>query len=252
VPASPVFDMSSPALPCGRRMSDPEPVIPAADALPVQRNATLGFRVARVTIGPLYRLLFRLRVLGRGRMPRARPYVLICNHLNWLDPFTLLLAFPSEPRLHFLGNPENLVKNRWHWWVIRHVGGYVPVDMHRHGDPLLFEQVRRCLAVGAVVAIFPEAVYGSREGELLPFKKGFAHFAIEAQVPVLPVALTGTKDLWLRKRIELRVGALIPTTGLDVEDLVQLAHRQLAELLPAYVELPGWKPLRRRLTRLFY
>jgi|SRR5437879_2782313 len=233
-------------------MSNPESVIPAADALPVQRQATLGFRVARLTVGPLYRLLFRLHVSGRERMPRDRPYVLVCNHLNWLDPFTLLLAFPLEPRLHFLANPENLVKNRWHWWVIRQVGGYVPVDIHRHGDRLLFEQVRRCLALGAVVAIFPEADYGPREGDLLPFKKGFAHFAIDAGVPVLPVTLTGTKDLWLRKRIELRVGALIPTAGLEVGDLVQLARRRLAELLPAYVEPAGWKPFRRRLTRLFY
>ncbi|HKF15694.1 MAG TPA: lysophospholipid acyltransferase family protein [Candidatus Dormibacteraeota bacterium] len=233
-------------------MSDSEPRIPAADAVPVQREATLGFRVARLTIGPLYRLLFRLQVFGREHIPRDRPYVLVCNHLNWLDPFTLLLAFPSEPRLHFLADPENLVKNRWHWCLIGQVGGYIPVDMHRHGDWLLFEQVRRCLDVGAVVAIFPEAAYGPREGELLPFKKGFAHFAIEAKVPVLPVALTGTKDLWLRKRIELRVGTPIATAGLDVEDLVQLAQRRVGELLPAYVETAGWKPFRRRLTRLFY
>lgn len=235
-----------------RRMSDSEPRIPGADAIPVQREATLGFRVARLTIGPLYRLLFRLHVFGRERIPRDRPYVLVCNHLNWLDPFTLLLAFPSEPRLHFLADPENLIKNRRHWWVIRRIGGYLPVDMHRPGDRLLFEQVRRCLAMGAVVAIFPEAAYGPKEGELLPFKKGFAHFAIEAQVPVLPVALTGTKDLWLRKRIELRVGALVATASLDVDDLVQLAQRRLGDLLPAYVEPAGWKPFRRRLTRLFY
>jgi len=233
-------------------MSGPDPGIPPADALPVQRKATLGFRIARLTIGPLYRLLFRLRVFGRERMPRDRPYILVSNHLNWLDPFTLLLAFPAEPRLHFLANPENLVKNRFHWWVIRQVGGYVPVDMHRHADPLLFEQVRRALAVGVVVAIFPEAAYGPQEGELLPFKKGFAHFAIGAHVPVLPVALTGTKDLWLRKPIELRVGALIPTDGLDVAGLVQLTRQRVAELLPAYVDPAGWKPLRRRMTRLLY
>lgn len=228
------------------------PGIPAADALPVQRQATLGFRIARLTIGPLYRLLFRLRVDGRPVIPRHGPYVLISNHLNWLDPFTLLLAFPSEPRLHFLADPENLVKNRWHWWIIRQVGGYVPVDMRRHGDRLLFDQVRRALDTGAVVAIFPEAAYGPREGELLEFKKGFAHFAIGARVPVLPVGLSGTKDLWLRKRIEVRVGAPIATQGLGVEELVDLARSRLAALLPAYVEPPGWKPLRRRLTRLLY
>src|SRR5262245_4203194 len=148
-------------------MAEPTRAVPAADALPVQREATLGFRIARLTIGPLFRLLFRLRVTGMELAPTAGPDVLIDNHLNWADPFTLLLAFPSEPRLHFLADPENLVRNRFHWWVIRQVGGYVPVDMRRHGDRLLFAQVRRALDVGAVVAIFPEAAYGPREGELL-------------------------------------------------------------------------------------
>jgi len=233
-------------------MAEPTRAVPAADALPVQREATLGFRIARLTIGPLFRLLFRLRVTGMELAPTGGPYVLIANHLNWADPFTLLLAFPSEPRLHFLADPENLVKNRFHWWVIRQVGGYVPVDMRRHGDRLLFAQVRRALDVGAVVAIFPEAAYGPREGELLPFRKGFAHFAVEAGVPVLPVALSGTKDLWLGKRIELRVGAPIPADGLGVDALADLARQRVQELLPAYVEPPGWKPLRRRLTRLLY
>lgn len=225
---------------------------PAADALPVQREATIGFRIARATVGPLYRLLFRLRVTGRASVPRDGPYVLVANHLNWLDAFTLLLGFPSEPRLHFLADPENLVRNRWHWWVIRQVGGYVPVDLRRHGDRVLFAQVRRCLDVGGVVAIFPEAAYGSREGELLPFRKGFAHFAIEAGVPVLPVALSGTKDLWLRKRIELRIGSPIPAAGREVDELVALTRERMLEILPAYVEPPGPKLLRRRLTRLFY
>ncbi len=237
---------------CALAMSEPS-TVPAADALPVQREATSGFRIARLTIGPLFRLLFRLRVTGREHLPDpAQPYVLIANHLNWPDGFALLLAFPSEPRLHFLADPEDLVKNRWHWWIVRKVRGYVPVDMKRHGDPLLFAQVRRCLDTGAVVAVFPEAAYGPREGELLPFRKGFAHFATDAGVPVLPVALSGTKDLWLRKTIGVRIGPPIPVDGLEVDELLALAHRRLSELLPPYVEPSGWKPLRRRLTRLLY
>jgi 1-acyl-sn-glycerol-3-phosphate acyltransferase len=233
-------------------MSDPDRAIPPADALPVQRQATVGFRIARLVLGPLYRLLFRLRVSGRENVPRDRPYVLVSNHLNWLDPFTLLLAFPLEPRLHFLADPENLVKNRWHWWIVRKVGGYIPVDLKRHRDEMLFDQVRRCLAVGAVVAIFPEAVYGPREGELQDFKKGFAHFAIEGGVPVLPASLSGTKDLWLRKTIELRIAAPIESGGLEVDDLVGTTRERLAEVLPPYAEQPGRKPFRRLLTRLLY
>src|SRR5205814_1555750 len=81
-----------------------------------------------------------------------------------------------------------------------------PVVRERHGDSALFKHVDRCLEVGGAVAIFPEANYGPAEGELLPFHKGFAHFAIKAGVPVVPVALSGTKDLWLRKKIRVVVG----------------------------------------------
>jgi 1-acyl-sn-glycerol-3-phosphate acyltransferase len=218
----------------------------------VQPQATLAFKVARRVLGPLYLLLFRLRVTGRDNIPPDRHYVLVSNHLNWLDPFTLLLAFPAEPRLHFLADPENLVKNRWHWWIIRKVGGYIPVDLKRHRDELLYQQVRRGLDRGVVLAIFPEAAYGPVEGELLPFKKGFAHFAVEAGVPVLPVALSGTKDLWLRKQIELHVGPPIESAGVPVDRLVELARASVLSLLPAYSLPPGRKPFRRLLTRLLY
>jgi len=57
-------------------MSDHESRVPAADALPIQCEATLGLRVARVTVGPLYRVLFRPQRFGLKRILDDRPYVL--------------------------------------------------------------------------------------------------------------------------------------------------------------------------------
>jgi len=234
-------------------MTEPTRAIPPADVMPVQREATLGFRLARLVLGPLYRLLFRLRVSGRVNIPAGRHYVLISNHLNWLDPFTLLLAFPSEPRLHFLADPENLVKNRWHWWLIRQIRGYIPVDLKRHGDQALFHHVDRCLELGGAVAIFPEAAYGPREGELQDsWKTGFAYFAVKAGAQVLPVALSGTKDLWLRKRVRVLIGESLATAGREPHEVAAAAREALRRLLPAYAERSGGKPLRKTLTRLLY
>ena len=225
--------------------------IPPADLLPVGRQATFAFRLVRALLTPLVLAVFDVRIEGRERIPRGA-YVLIANHLNWLDPFLLLLGMPTEPRLHFLANPENLVKNRWHWWLIRQIRGYIPVDLKRHGDQALFHHVDRCLELGGAVAIFPEAGYGPREGELQDsWKTGFAYFAVKAGAPVLPVALSGTKDLWLRKRIRVLIGEPIPA-GDDVDALVDRARSELAALLPAYREPEGPKPFRRFLTRLLY
>jgi 1-acyl-sn-glycerol-3-phosphate acyltransferase len=225
--------------------------LPAPDLLRVSPGANLPYRMVRLIGVPLLRLCFKFDVTGRDNIPRSGHYVVIANHLNWLDEFTLLHLFPIEPRLHFLADPTILVTRRFQWWLVRTTGGYVPVVRDRKADRVLFHHVDHCLEVGGAVAIFPEANYGPAEGELLPFHRGFAHFAIKAGVPVIPVALSGTKDLWFRKRIKVVVGKALPTAGRDAGSLTELAFKTVRELLPAYSEPPGRKPLRRFLTHLF-
>ncbi|HET9848550.1 MAG TPA: 1-acyl-sn-glycerol-3-phosphate acyltransferase [Candidatus Dormibacteraeota bacterium] len=224
---------------------------PPADLLPVRPEATPIFRFLRVTVVPLLHLLFRIRVEGRENVPTDRNYVLIANHLNWLDSFVILATFPTEPRVHFLGDTTHLVEHRVQWAFIKSVAGYIPVNRQARPDTVLFQHVNRCLQRGGVVALYPEGNYGPSEGELMPFKKGFAHFAIENHVPVLPVALSGTQDLWLRKTVRMIIGPPIETEGQSIDSLVDLAHEKLRALLPAYRDPGGVKILRRRLTKLF-
>jgi 1-acyl-sn-glycerol-3-phosphate acyltransferase len=111
--------------------------------------------------------------------------------------------------------------------------------------------VNRCLELGGAVALFPEGDFGPREGELLPFKSGFAHFAVGTGVPVVPVALSGPKDVWLGKRIRVFIGDPIPAAGRTVEEVLGLGEAAVAALLPEYREPSGPKLLRRWLTGLF-
>jgi 1-acyl-sn-glycerol-3-phosphate acyltransferase len=228
-----------------------ETALPPADLLPVRRQATLAYRAVRLVGVPLLRLVFRFDVVGKENIPRSGNYVVIANHLNWLDEFALLLLFPVEPRIHFLANPTILVTRKVQWFIVRQTGGFVPVVQGRHGDPALFRHVDRALAVGGSVAIFPEGNYGPAEGELLPFKKGFAHFAIKAGVPVIPVALSGTKDLWFRKRVKVVIGEPILPGGHTPESLTDAGYQRIKALMPAYHDEPGRKLFRRWLTNLF-
>ena len=225
--------------------------LPPADLLPVSRKANIPYRIVRIVAIPLLHLCFRFQVEGLKNVPGTGNYVVIANHLNWLDEFALLMLLPAEPRLHFLANPTILVTRKVQWFIVRSTGGFVPVVQGKHGDLALFRHVDRCLEVGGAVAIFPEGNYGPTEGELLPFKKGFAHFAIKAQVPVVPVALSGTKDLWFRKRIRVVIGEPIQSAGHDADSLTAAGFQKVKELVPAYRDQPGRKLLRRQLTNLF-
>src|SRR6202022_2736734 len=175
----------------------PQTTLPPADLLPVRREATLSYRLVRLVGVPLLHLVFRFDVTGRENIPRSGNYIVIANHLNWLDEFAILLLFPVQPRIHFLADPTLLITRKVQWFSVRHTGGCVPVIRERHGDPALFRHVDRALEVGGAVAIFPEGNYGPTEGELMPFKKGFAHLAGKAGVPGIPSALSGPKTPWL-------------------------------------------------------
>ncbi|HEV3233498.1 MAG TPA: 1-acyl-sn-glycerol-3-phosphate acyltransferase [Candidatus Dormibacteraeota bacterium] len=228
--------------------------LPPADLLPVQREATAAYRAARAILLPIFRAVFRLRVEGRENLPRVGAhggaYIAIANHLNWLDPFVLLYALPVVPRVHFLGNPEGLVTHRFQWRVVRSVGGYIAVDQARHGDQTLYHYVDLCLRRGGAVGLFPEGHYGDREGAIQDFHSGFAHFAVDNQVPVMPVALSGTQDLWLRKTVRIIIGSPISPEGKDVDTVMAEARAAMSALLPVYEAPAGPRLLRKRLTHL--
>lgn len=228
----------------------PGRAIPAADMLPVGRHATFVFRAVRFVAEPLFHLLFRFDVRGRENIP-DQAAVIVCNHLGWMDAISVLLVFPAEPRIHLLADPTSMMKNRPLWTLVKAAGGIVPIDRAQRGSTLLFRHVGRCLARGGVVALFPEGDFGPREGVLLPFKKGFAHFAVDAGVPVIPVGLAGMKDLWLGKRLSMRIGKPIDTKGKTVDEVHRLGEQAVVGVLPPYVEPSGPKPLRRWLTGLF-
>jgi hypothetical protein len=57
--------------------------------------------------------------------------------------------------------------------------------------------------------------------------------------------------VWFRKTIRVFVGEPIPSQGQDPAALTELAHEKVRALVPAYVEPPGRKPLRKFLTNLF-
>jgi 1-acyl-sn-glycerol-3-phosphate acyltransferase len=205
----------------------------------------------RILALPVLHLLFRIRVLGGENIPRRGTYVIIANHLNWLDSFAILATFPIEPRVHFLGDTTMLVTHRFQWTTIKAVGGYIPVNRSLHQDAALFQHVDRCLRLGGAVALYPEGHYGDAEGGLQPFKKGFAHFACDNGVPVVPVGLSGTKDLWLGKPVGIAIGLPIDPAGTTVDALVPIAAEAVRRLIPPYSEPSGRKLFRRRLTNLF-
>ncbi|HEY3367899.1 MAG TPA: lysophospholipid acyltransferase family protein [Symbiobacteriaceae bacterium] len=221
---------------------------------PAVAGAGRWFRVARWIGRSLLLALFRLDVEGLDRLPAAGGYVLICNHLSWIDGLVVLASLPAEPRIHLLAAAEYTVAGPWPMrLLVRLVGGVIPVDRQSHkGDRAAVVQALRVLKGGGVLGIFPEGRTGEAEGQLLPFKEGAASFAARTGSLVQVVALSGTLELCYRRWIRLRVGPLLePLPGESQAAMLARMAEALAATVPPLH--PG-QPHRRRmrwLARLF-
>ena len=199
------------------------------------------------------RLLFRITVTGQEKLPRGGSYIVVANHLNWIDPFLLMLALPSEPRVYFIGASQ--IRNRsWKSWLVDRYDGWVPVERGAGWvGKDIFRRPLEVLECGAVLALFPEGDNGPAEGELQPIKRGVGHFLLQADYPVLPIALSGTKELYWRKPITVIIGKPfhVQIGGLSrLQALNCTAQRlgdELRAIIPPYAEPVGVK---KRLTFL--
>lgn len=168
-------------------------------------------------------------------------YVVISNHQSTSDPF-LLSWLPFDMR--FVAK-ESLFKLPLIGWLMK-LSGDIPL---RRGDKQSVVEMREaCLATlrsGMSVMLFPEGTR-SPDGNLLPFKDGAFQLAIEAQAPLLPVALNGTRacrpkgSLWFGwAKASVRILEPIPTKGLTLEQLPELKERAREAVTQALHEAVG-------------
>lgn len=217
----------------------------------VDVGARWRYRLVRMLCIPLLRALFRIEVRGREFVPASGPYIVAANHLNWPDAPLLLIAFPLVPRMNFIGDATFVRESGFLWFLVRQVGGVLPLVEHSHASLAFIHVVTACLRRHGSIAIFPEGRYADREGSLLPFHRGFAKLALAEHVAVVPVAIGGTKHLWLRKSLIVVIGKPIEPGTQTVDSLTELTRERIAAMRPAQAERYGRRLFSGPLTRLF-
>jgi len=205
---------------------------------------TAPFDRGRYAVGYLFRQIARVTATLNplwhfrtgGTMPAdpRRPYVVVSNHESFVD-ILLISHLPWE--MKWLSKAE-LFRIPVMGWLM-YIAGDIPVK--RGFGPSAVEAMargREILARKVSVMIFPEGTR-SLTPELLPFKDGAFRLAIDAGVPILPLAVHGTasalrKHDWRfgRSKAAVRVLEPVETAGLTPEDIPALKAR-VRELIVA-------------------
>ncbi|NIP83704.1 MAG: 1-acyl-sn-glycerol-3-phosphate acyltransferase [Gemmatimonadetes bacterium] len=191
--------------------------------------------VAAVRIIPFWRFSTEGVVVQDPR----RPYVAVANHESFADIF-LISHLPWE--MKWLSK-EAIFRIPVMGWMMR-MAGDIPVRRRdRRSRAEAVAEIRDRLSKKVSVMILPEGTR-SPDGELLPFQDGAFRIAIETGLPILPIALAGTRHAMAKDsltfhsaRAVARVLEPVPTTGMTLADVPRLRDHVRDRIAAARDEL---------------
>jgi len=183
--------------------------------------------------------LYRVRSIGKDRLPEAGPVVLVCNHVSFVDAIVIMGESPRPIRFVMDHHIFRIPVLRTFFNQVK----AIPIASARKDPDTLQranQSIQHALEEGEMVCIFPEGRI-TDTGELGPFKQGVRRIVERNPVPVIPMALRG---LWgsffsryggeafslpvdarlrrgLRSRLELIVGEPVPPAIATPELLMQ-------------------------------
>jgi fatty-acyl-CoA synthase len=206
----------------------PAVVLPLWAAVFLVPSRRFAFACGRLTVRLGLRLAFcRLSVEGEGHLPRSGPYLLVSNHSSYVDVPALMALVPSD--FLFVSKREAL-----HYPVI---GTYLRRCGHLTVDRFDVQRsladaglVARAVESGRSVLVFPEGTFTAEPG-LRPFRMGAFKTAVDTGVPVVPMALSGTRRVlrelsWPRPGpVRLWIGEPLRGEGTDWRSMVALRNR---------------------------
>jgi 1-acyl-sn-glycerol-3-phosphate acyltransferase len=171
-----------------------------------RRGVGVFYWVLKAILTPLLRVLWRPWTEGLEHVPEDGACILASNHLSFLDSFFMPLIVPR--RVTFLAKSDYFTEKGVKGWFKRmfFTGvGQVPIDRSggRASEAALLTGIS-ILNEGKLLGIYPEGTR-SPDGRLYRGKIGVARMALEAGVPVIPVAMIGTFEVQPQGKVIPRV-----------------------------------------------
>jgi len=191
------------------------------------KRKSLLYLIGQILLCLFYYPVFRIRVRGRGNIPKTGPVLLCSNHMAKRDPVMLGVA---QWRQVFYMAKEELFRNWFIGGLLRKLGAF-PVIRGSGGTDAL-ANAYQLLDENAMVGIFIEG-HRSKDGLLQRPKTGAALLAYRTKASVVPVCITagdgGLPKMF--KRHVINIGKPIPAEALNIKDDSSLELRRASRAI---------------------
>ena len=155
-------------------------------------------------------------VSGLERLESDRAYVFVANHQSIYDIPIVFWSLPYQIRIIA---KESLGRFPFLGWHLRRTG-HILVDRRHPNRAAIFGRASKLMKDGLSLIVFPEGTR-SRDGRVASFKGGSFYLALEAELPIVPISIVGSRHVMLKGRlatypgrVKLIVHEPIDTTGL--------------------------------------
>jgi 1-acyl-sn-glycerol-3-phosphate acyltransferase len=221
-------------------------LIPPVGLIFIPRTLITGnvlplYKATHLLVRTSYRVAgIRIAVEGRERVPANTACIFMANHVSNLDPQALIPEIPGRTAA-FL--KRSLMKIPIVGWGFK-LGEFIPVD--RAGSVAGAQEgvaaARRLLDKGIHITTFVEGTR-SKDGRMLPFKKGPFYLAMETGAPCIPVSIYGTETIMAKGSLRIHPGTahivfhapIYPSNFASREDLLEAVRAAIASGLPEWM-----------------
>jgi 1-acyl-sn-glycerol-3-phosphate acyltransferase len=199
------------------------------------------YNVSIFIVRTAYRLAgLRIESEGQDRVPKNTACIFMANHLSNLDPPALLPRIPGRTAAF---SKRSIMKIPGLGYAMK-LADFIPVDRDRRIESAQesIAAARRVLAKGVHITTFVEGTR-SRDGRMLPFKKGPFYLAMETGAPCIPVSIQGTESMMGKGNMTIHPGTahitfhapVYPGNFKSREDLMSAVRTAIASGLPEWM-----------------
>jgi 1-acyl-sn-glycerol-3-phosphate acyltransferase len=155
-----------------------------------REGTDVAYRIFKMVLSPILRLLFKVRVEGLEHVPATGPVIMASNHLSFCD--SIFLPLVLKRRITFVAKAEYFEQRKTAWFF--RSMGQIPIK--RGGGPAAqraLDAAREVLDAGGVFGIYPEGTR-SPDRRLYKGRTGVARLVLQTGAPVCCVGMIGTDE----------------------------------------------------------